>query len=81
MNLIRFTLKTQFSADFKYRELEKVAPKIELTYDHITEEDIHQKKQQQRRKKRKVKLTLGVVSKLSQIAGKQTALNLQGRLE
>ena len=83
MNLIRFTVKTHFSADFKYRELEKAAPKIELTYDDITEEGIHQKKQhpQQRRKKRKVKLTLGVVSKLSQLARKQTALNLGGRLE
>lgn len=56
MNLIQFTLKTHFSADFKYQELEKVAPKIELTYDDMTEEDIHQKKQQ-KGKKRKVTLT------------------------
>ena len=62
VNLIRFTLKTHFSADFKYRELEKVAPKIELTYDDITEEDAHQKKHQ-KRKKRKVTPTLGVLSK------------------
>lgn len=79
--MIRFTFKTHFWTDFKYRELEKVAPKIELTYDDITEEDIHQKKQQQRRKKRKVKLPLGVLSKLNKIARKQTALNLEGRLE
>ena len=62
MNLILFTLKTHFSADFKYRELEKVAPKIELTYDDMTEEDFHQKKQQ-KGKKTKVTLTLGVLSK------------------
>ena len=79
--MIRFTLKTHFWTDFKYRELEKVAPKTELTYDDITEEDIHQKKQQQRSKKRKVKLTLGLLSKLNKIARKQTALNLEEKLE
>ena len=57
VNLIRFKLKTTFSADFKYQELEKVAPKIELTFVDMTEEDIHQKKQQ-KGKKRKVRLTL-----------------------